>query len=179
MKESNYVIGRRLEEPVYETYHKILSEKFSPAETVNNPSSGVEAIIYAPSGEHPIYEVKWYKPNQGTKTPDGQSRPDFELRVNGELIQTIECKNLNPNFYLYQTWADERIFSRYTQPSQVRILIISHYTIYPGHEEIINTAIQNLNLNVVQLGKQVTEDDKSLVYGMLYSNPTFMQPFNN
>lgn len=171
----NYAKGQALEYPTFQAYYELLSARFSTILIENNPSPNIERIIYA-SYPDPQWTVKWYRPNQGTKPAIG-SRPDFEVYNGNQLVQTTECKNVNQTFQIYNTWFDQRIASRFTQPSTHRLLIISQYTPYPIFTSYLNTQVTQLNLDIVTMGKQVTAADEADVRNKLLYNPDFTKPF--
>ncbi len=173
---NNYWKGRWLEYPVYEAYSELLLEKFGSVSVENAPASGIDRVIQAPATES-TWKVIWHRPNQGTALASG-SRPDFEvLDGSGSVIQAVECKNVNSGWEVYDTWFDNRIANRFTQPSQHKLLIISYWNPYPTDQQYLSTQLSSLKLDVLPLGKQITLDDEADVRVKLLTDPTFKKPF--
>jgi hypothetical protein len=172
---NNYWKGRYLEYPVYEAYTQILLGKCGSVWIENCPASNIERVIYAPANE-PTWKAIWYKPNQGTAPALG-SRPDFEIFDGNCLVQSVECKNVNSGWQIYDTWFDKRIANRFNQGTQHKLLIISYWHPYPSHQHYLNTQLSSLNLQVLSLDKQITLDDEADVRIRLLSDPVFKKPF--
>jgi hypothetical protein len=171
----NYWKGRWLEYPVYEAYSEVLLDKCGSVSIDYSPTSDIERVIYAPSND-PKWKVIWYRPNQGTAPPAG-SRPDFEIFDQNQLVEAVECKNVNSGWQIYDSWFAKRIANRFNQPSQHKLLIISYWNPYPSHQHYLNIQLSSLKLEVLSLGKQITLDDEADVRVRLLTEPVFRKPF--
>lgn len=168
--EDNHRKGELLEGVVYDARKILLQDRFGAGDELLGKGDIVRRLMI-PSANAPEWTLTWYHPR---KSWDAPSIPDLIVTHSGRVILQEEAKNWHKRQGLVLTLFESHIAERFkNQPDcPNRNLVISHYNPSPESADAITVRLNELHIEVLELGKEATEVNYDEIM-MILDQPKF------